>query len=724
MPALAALSDADVAALSPHVGIADVQAGEFLVTVGDQDDDVFFILEGTLEILLAAGDDDLVIATVGVGDSIGELSLATGTGRELSARALTRVATVTVTAEGVALIATRHPDVAAAQAALARKRLRSANLVRHLRALFGPQITTAASHVAEMAQWAILAPGQVLYAAGDQPEAAHVVMSGRLQIEITTPSGREVVNHLHRGAIVGEMALLEPGLLRSATVRATRETELAVLPAALFDQLVLRDPAAMTAMARAVMTRLQPHRKAGGAAYRSIAVVSATSRAPAGDMARAIARQLGHAGQVGLVDRDRVTADLGAHAPDAQRNEALGIRLRSWLHDLEVSRDYLLMVGDDTFTPWTELAVRHADQVVVVVDAAAGRTVADLERAIDQAAGDVTTTRILVIIHPANTIRPSGTSEMLQERHVDRHHHVREGADADVASLARHLGDRAVVAALSGGGARGLAHLGAVDVVRAHGIPIDAIGGSSMGGLMAAAVATHLDHAALHATIERVFQKVTDYTLPLVSVMSARRVSAALREVFGDMHLEDFWIPTFVSSTDITAAAPRYHDRGEAVRFLRATSSLPGVFPPISHDGHQLIDGGILDNLPVAEMRRRHPGGTVIAVDVAPTRGPGADHDWGYDVSGWQVLGDRLLPWRTSPRMPRLSSSMITSSLVAATRDRDRAIEDHIADGYFHLGIRGFGLLEFGKVAEIITAGRTAAEPMIAEWLATTPRSW
>jgi predicted acylesterase/phospholipase RssA len=148
------------------------------------------------------------------------------------------------------------------------------------------------------------------------------------------------------------------------------------------------------------------------------------------------------------------------------------------------------------------------------------------------------------------------------------------------------------------------------------------------------------------ALVREGFTSLLDYTLPLASLLAGRRITRAIERYAADWEIEDLWIPYFCVSTNLTTARTVVHRRGEVVRAVRASVSIPGVLPPVPDGADLLVDGGVLDNLPVEVARELDPHGTIVAIDVAPPRGPSARDDYGQSVSGWQLLRDRLLPWR------------------------------------------------------------------------------
>jgi NTE family protein len=172
---------------------------------------------------------------------------------------------------------------------------------------------------------------------------------------------------------------------------------------------------------------------------------------------------------------------------------------------------------------------------------------------------------------------------------------------------------------LSGGGARAYAHIGAVRALRERGVPIDFVGGTSMGAIVAACVAMGWSDTEIERRIRDGFvasNPLGDHILPVVALTRGARVQERLNRHFGDVMIEDLEIPFFCVSSDLAAGAPRVHRRGRLVDALRASISLPGILPPVVDGDALLVDGAVMNNFPIDLMAGFHRGLT-IGVDVA-----------------------------------------------------------------------------------------------------------
>jgi predicted acylesterase/phospholipase RssA len=371
-------------------------------------------------------------------------------------------------------------------------------------------------------------------------------------------------------------------------------------------------------------------------------------------------------------------------------------------------------------TPWTRRALRHADRVVLVVspqpDAAERRHIGAL---LDVLEGVTHVIKVLAVLHPAGTRRPRGTARLMADLGVDEVVHLRDGNAEDLGRLARLATGHGVGLVLSGGGARGFAHIGVYRALREVGIPVDHIGGCSMGAPIGGgmALATPLDQ--IESLVESQFRRLLDYTVPVVSLVKGERITRNIEKNFGDWDIEDLWIPYYCVSTNLTTSRLEVHRRGNAARAIRASVAIPGILPPVPHEGDLLVDGGVLNNLPVELMRQDGGIGTVIAVDVAPEQGPRAKSDYGLSVSGWRALGSAMRKSEVS--YPSVTSVLLRSMLTGAVRNQHEALKEGVVDLLLSLHLPGIGLLEFDSVRPVAKAGYDSSIDTIREWASQQP---
>ncbi len=180
---------------------------------------------------------------------------------------------------------------------------------------------------------------------------------------------------------------------------------------------------------------------------------------------------------------------------------------------------------------------------------------------------------------------------------------------------------RKIGLALSGGGARGLAHIGVLKVFENAGIPISCLAGTSMGGLVAAAYAAgyspaEMEERALRFSHLKEFMKLVDLTPQRRGLLEGQKVRNYIREWLGEhLTFADLHIPTALTAVDLLTGKEFLLSSGPILPAVYATIAMPGVFKPVVEDGRVLVDGGVLDNLPLSPVKRMGAD-CVIAVDV------------------------------------------------------------------------------------------------------------
>jgi NTE family protein len=288
--------------------------------------------------------------------------------------------------------------------------------------------------------------------------------------------------------------------------------------------------------------------------------------------------------------------------------------------------------------------------------------------------------RELVLLHEGHDPRAGSTAPLLAGGMYGQHHHVRLDLHSDFDRLARLITGHAVGVVMAGGGARSFGHVGAVKALRESGVPIDLTGGTSMGAIVAAAVASRWTDEELVGRFRRSFvdnNPLSDYTLPFVSLFGGRQVGRLLRLAFGDKDIEDLVLPFFCMTANLTTSSADMHQVGKLWRWLRASISLPGVMPPFNDAGQVHVDGGVIDNFPVREMRRLGRGATIgIDIDtggaLAAGEGVSVDESW----SAWEFF--RRLIWKRKETLPipSIVRILLRSALVASAA---RTMEDRLA---------------------------------------------
>lgn len=618
-------------------------------------------------------------------------------------------------------------------------------LWRHLHGLLGPLDPETRAMLEGAVEWLTLAGGDRLMTQGEPGDAMYVTVSGRLRAIVTGEDGQpRTVRELGRGQIVGEMSLYtdEP---RSATVTAVRDSVLVRLGKTAFQQLVARSPQSSVMMTRQLIRRLQdPQPRAEQARPVVLSLLPITSGIDLAGFARSLASALSRAlppgsdvPRIGIVDATTLDADLGlpgaargattgATGANGADGSALQRRIGLALDAREAAHDVLLLLADDRPTAWTQRCVRSCDELLLLADADAPPVLHASEKAFLAApAGEaggtsLAATETLVLLHPADRRSPQHTTRWLARRPVSGHLHIRPTLTRDMDRLARLKAGTAVGLVLAGGGARGLAHLGVLQALKARGIEIDVVGGTSIGSVMAALVALDrpLDET-LHVARGAFARNPTgDFNwLPMVSLIAGRRLRAivrgAVRALGGhDVQIEDLWKTFYCVASNYSQAREQQITSGPLERALLASIAIPGALPPVLHDGELLCDGGTFNNFPVDWMRNQRGVGRVLGVDLSQRAVRKLDLQ---EMPGtWALLRDKLRGRRRRYRLPSLVSYLMNVTILYSASRRRQA--QALTDVYFNPPLHKVGMLQWHRFDSIVAQGRAHAEQVLAAY--------
>jgi predicted acylesterase/phospholipase RssA/CRP-like cAMP-binding protein len=566
------------------------------------------------------------------------------------------------------------------------------------------------SSIAELARdcaFVNVARGDVVIREGAEPDAVFVVARGSLEVFKAGENGDAVtVSVIGHGASVGEMGVLTRAP-RSPSVRARRSSILIRIPARSFDKVLAHHAPAVLSLARTLSGRLGRTTKTSvtEAAVTIIAFVRSCPAAAFDDFSRRIAVSFADSGY-------RVAHLPGADPQVARADTDQSSRYAAWLEGAEKTHDVVLCACPDAGSARTLASVRQADMIVIVGELA-GAPVPDVLTMVD--AARASGARVELALLRESSTAPTGTAAWLDATHATAHHHLETGNGLDYARLARRITGRGWGLVLGGGGARALSHIGVLRAVRKAGMPIDMVAGTSMGAILSAQYAMGSDDRQMLDMTRRAYTGRSgppDLTAPFVSMRSGRSTAARLRSMFGERNVEDLPLNYFCVSCNLTKACVEFHDRGPLSLWTRASCSVPGLLPPLARDGSVLVDGGLLNNLPVEEMRRRLRGSVVaadvsVAVDLAisPTLPP---------EPAWSGLRHLFRLASGGPRLPNILEVLMRSAEIASVRDS--RVSGEPADLYLHVPLEGYTMSDFAAIDDIVEAGYEYTMRRLEDW--------
>ena len=564
--------------------------------------------------------------------------------------------------------------------------------------------------------------GSVVVTEGEASDSMLFVLSGSLRVSRQGANeALQLYNEIRPGMSFGEVGLIlrQP---RAANVVAVRDSMLAVLRRADFENLLALHPVDINqAMVRTVYNYLRHTEEISVRRHaQTFVVVPLFDNAAGHEVATSLLQVFSKLGRTHLLkspeageENSPVNDGISHHLPRFSRQTT------SAQDALEENSDFLIYEAQSSATEWTLSAFRQADQVVFVTTSDASHQEGELERQLKAQPAFSMKRLHLVVLHEADELTPSDTHSWHAGRKLERIYPLRRRRTDDFERLARFLTGRAVGVVLGGGGARGFAHVGVLRALKESGIPVDLIGGNSMGALIAAQYAQGIALDEIIAKTRKFAQGGEHPTLPLISLVSGKRVSRDLRKMFGDTEIDRLWIPFFASACNLTQGCTTVQDSGPLWRAVLASNSPAGLLPPVLYKGDMLVDGAILENVPVAAMRqrlgtaleRRRGNGTIIAIDVDVLDPMEVDPAL-TRLSVWKALKSYF---RADPyRSPRITDILYRAGHIGGLNQRSRTIAQ--ADHYLEPPVSEFSMMSYRKAEEIAQVGYRYAMKHVEQW--------
>ena len=281
--------------------------------------------------------------------------------------------------------------------------------------------------------------------------------------------------------------------------------------------------------------------------------------------------------------------------------------------------------------------------------------------------------------------------------------------------MAEQTNNKDVASALSSGGARGLAHIGAIEELLSHGYRITSIAGCSMGALIGGVYAAGKlsEFREWMKTIDKKrMLELIDFSLSINHLVKGDRIIEAIMEFVPDVAIEDLPIPYCAVATDLTSGREVVFSKGSLFEAIRASISLPSFYKPVERDGMVLIDGGVLNPIPLNRVKRQK-GDILVGVDV---NGHDYKSQWEemhrltekqkQDTSLKTKILDMLIPddieFNYYTVLTRASSLMIRQNSILMTKLMK-------PDIFVDIQMNRYGIFDFDKSEKLVAIGRQKA---------------
>jgi NTE family protein len=543
-----------------------------------------------------------------------------------------------------------------------------------------------------------LVRGEMLVAQGDPSDSLFMVLHGALAVHRTGDS--LPFAELRAGELVGEVGFFA-NVPRTANVIAIRDTSVLVLTRAAYQSLAEDTPAIAEALLAALALRFAKRTERlptirNSPMARTVALIDGgVEPVPAGfdrGMREALAGT-----DAEIVDPARVEAIFPGRALDASE-------ITDWLNELEQTAPLVVYLGGRDVSAWTRKAIRQADMVVFVCrgDAPpAGLT------AVEAFACEVhpASARRLVRVHDRRSSEVSGTAAWLARLPSFMHHHVALEDRSDIDRLIRFMSGRAIGFVAAGGGSFGAAHAGIYKAFRERGVVFDIFVGTSVGSAMAAGFAKNYEAEDLERGAHEIFVRSRSFrrpTWPRYALLDHKAFDRALAEQYGaDCRIEDCWRPFAAVATNLSSHDLELIRAGLLWQAVRASSAIPGLLPPFyTAEGAMLVDGCLVDNVPLAPMHQLKSGPNLVVHFGNPAT-ERFDVDYAALPGRLELAAAMLMPFRRKllPNAPS-AVNVLWRSLVAHQRYDALAATplDHVMRPPLPAGLR---ITEFERHTEI-----------------------
>ena len=557
--------------------------------------------------------------------------------------------------------------------------------------LFGELEEDLIEQILDSGQTLEVESGQFLFHQGDTDNSLYIVLSGRFRALAKQEDGMlHALGDIGEGEPIGEFALFmaEP---RSASVVAIRKSIVLELKESQYLAIVAKHPLFSSKLARFIVNRLkrnvlQQHLETSA---KNIAVINLQADNDISAYTDTIKSQF---------ESLQVSIQILDH--DSHAN----LELQTMYDTLEEHQGLNFLVCNEANLNWSKQCIIYADLVIVATDFYASSAIYEIEKHLNLYSQNILNKKIyLLLLHPEQAKFPENTRRWFIDRKIDLHIHYRKNHGPDIRRFARILSNKAIGLVLGGGGAKGFAHLGAIKALYESGLEIDFLGGTSAGALygLTAAYCDFDKKKIDFYSKDSAQSKLTtnDFTIPVVSFMSGKKMSNYLKKMMGEACLEDFWVGSYCVSTNYSNASTRVHDRGLAWKQIEASIAIPGIYPPVVIDNQLHVDGGVVDNLPIETMYN-YPVRYIIAISLTQLKSQPVAFE--ETPAATRILWDKITG-KNRFRLPGITSILV-NSLTLNSRQKQEMSKSGVAI-YLEMELKGIGMMDDTKWKEILLKG-------------------
>jgi NTE family protein len=538
--------------------------------------------------------------------------------------------------------------------------------------LFSTLDDIAINKIATKTYMTELRANNTLFYQGAPSDSIFLLIKGEMVALLTTADKTtKILGHVEPNQTVGELGALS-GEPRSLTIKAIKDCILLKLSSKDFIETCYLYPAVMYATVHPVITHSESiiHMMSLKKSTEHVVLVPATSTT---SRLKKFAHQF-----IEYADKFQNLIIISDFEVDFYSEDFDHDTLQQKIHLKEKSKkksQKIIYLLESSTSPLAKICLKKADMIYLIADSQSKPKIDHslLDR-IDSRTAHFKSYPELILLHPKETTLPKNTSAWLQLTQFNFHHHVRTHSSRDYHRLLRFIRGKAVGVVLGGGGTRGWAHLGAIKALHEEKIPIDIIGGTSVGAIVGACYALNESYDEAYNRFEAIIEASRhsiswrSLTWPIISLFDAKNFTNAQLSVFQQLLIEDTWLPFFCTSSNLANYEECIHRSGLIWEKTRASSSLPGLIPPMVINGELHLDGGLLNNLPVDIMRQMvGKGGKIVAVELNSSIGDKRRYQFPPIFTFKEAFLARKMKKNESYRLPRLLDTFMRGLLIGSS---------------------------------------------------------
>ena len=673
---------------------------------GDAVSKFIFIYSGECEMI---NNDNQIIRQLNQGDFFGLISLFTKSAKNYSLTTNEPTTTLELQKDDLDQLTSKDYDVKENLLHLVNQRLFNPEINKALETIAKGVNQETIAEIKKNISWKTLNDNETLFNEGDIGDSCYVIMSGRVQAVKNLGTKNELIlGELKRGDIIGDMALIT-GENRSASIRATKLTRLIHISKDSFEEVMYNNPKALMEVSKQLINRIKYRENSDKVEKNMIVgVISLIDEKSTSIFTNSLSESLKQFGSIETLN------EINSNIDYKEDN----INFEILLENMVSENDFVLLHPIDiNDINWCKKIMQFSDHVIILGNPKDLSAISNKESNIFDDYQSLNISKYWLILNQDDTIiTPKNTKTIVNCRNNIKVFHIKNNNINDIKRISRFLTKQTIGLTLGGGGAKGFAHLGVFKAMEELNIPIDVIGGTSAGSIVASQIAlgTPLDDIINRNKKVNSLNMFKEYGLPYISLIKSKKIEEAAKLSAQNRDIEDLWIPFFAPATDLTNSKLFLFESGTLWEAIRSSGALPGIVLPHFKDNNILVDGGLMNNLPVDIMKNKY-GGKIICSSCS------ADQSMKTEIKGIPNQSKLALKKMMNKKkfneefgyIPTLTDIIFKTSVVASASQLEQNI--NMSDLFLELPTSEFGITEFNDTSmmKMINLGYEYSKPML-----------